>query len=1277
MPEFPKVFLSGSGDVEDIYQALIPLLKARGVEGVRMPFAAQPLDAARVSVQKLAECQAMILVLRSRYGTPWPELGNKSITDVEFQEALTRRLPLFCIIGEDTTREPELESFIGEVKEQIKKLVIYSVRNLSAPKQSADAIAAEFVSFRWVPPTFASFGEWENLLLVQYSRITGGRPDGDIPGALGRNKSRDSFRGWLRDKDRKKSTAILSGLPGFGKTLFAYHSIHDAIREDALTYPDVHVVLPGAELDLEAIRGIVSNPKADTGPVLIVVDDADERDDFRGMLKRLASSSEFVAGRIKLLLICQEKSASLFYTQGYPLVSTANTVEIKLERLTLEDLQAHNKTRTPPIAEGTLVGILKVTNGIPLYLDLVLNHAYQLGTISTHEELKDHFLQQRLKGTAAGTPEHGLLKGLALTGNISLEHPVFKAVTKALALPDDLTAPTKALIERGLIYRIGTKHRVTDRLIQDFVIATYWTARPDRDLIWPLLSNAEIIAPVILENIARAEWALTAVGGKSKPFEDIWAALETTFKSREGRERAGMLKLLKNAAYFLPELALQVSGDVRVRAATGKDVEEAELEAASDIAYAIGHRAEHFESCIDILWDLGKKDPRPLNQFPSHGHRHLQHLARLRPKVPFELYWRVLEHAERWLNEGAADGAAWQHSPIIVLDKLLDGEWEEEYYHKNVFTMQRGPITHAPELEKIRRAVLALLGRAIRGEFGNRVAGEALQQLRGQLPIYQPEAWKMLGPVALAELEGTATAALKEGRYVPAFMVYESLDEIVEVFERHGEQKVDSETKSLGVKLREQLLKEFPTEFRVMMSLLRYARTGGDVLLERTAAQEALMSLSPTTSRKLLEQVRHEAQIFNNNPMLSVLGPGTPPGWAAYSVLLFQDFLANTTDEQFLGSSLMFLWELRVEATKSTEKAAEYLRHISSFLDAASNSPAKERLESYITWFIRSILNVPEVRLLPEEVALIKSLAKADMDWSILVKRVSEHDTALAKDLLLSVKAGANRKVADDICAAALNAPETTKDFSEEDWRGFLENFIGLDSLDDYWITQLISKLSNQHPRMVSGFFLDRLKHYNKLGKKSGGYHPLPFDLEEPYGSAFRDIPEIIRGELIAEALEFAVSVDKGMDQFFMYNYVNLLAGRFMKTGHETLKERAHADNLKVLAAIAGIIQYSYANFALDHPDIIDALLTSASKFSEKEFRSVASSVYAGTGTRMSSRSIGEPSQVHIQLRDKAATLKRRFLPESPTYKFYEDIERSATTDIEREILSDEEILDE
>lgn len=1273
MPEFPKVFLSGSSDVEDICQALMPLLKARGVEGVRMPFPTQPIDAARVSVQKLAECQAMILVLRSRYGTPWPELANKSITEVEFKEAFKRRLPLFCIIGKEGAREGELERFIGEVKEQIKKLYIYSERDLSNPKVSADGIAAEFVSFRWVPPTFASFGEWENLLSVQYSRITGGKPGAEIPGALGRAKPQDSFRAWLKDTDRKKSTAILSGLPGFGKTLFAYHSIRDAIREDVLTYPDVHVVLPGAELDLEVIRGIVSDPKTGTGPVLIVVDDADERDDFAGMLKRLASSSEFVAGRIKLLLICQEKSASLFYTQGFPLVSTTNTVEIKLDRLTLEELQAHNKTRTTRIAEGTLVGILKVTNGIPLYLDLVLNHAYKLGTISTHDELRDHFLQQRLKGTPTETPEHGLLKGLALTGSISLGHPVFKAVAKALALPDDLAAQTKVLIERGLIYRVGTKHRVTDRLIQDFVIATFWTTRPDRDLIWPLLSNAEMIAPVILENIARAEWALTAGGAKAKPFEDIWAALEATFKSSEARDRTELLKLLKDAAYFLPELALRISGDVRARATAGKEVDETELEAASDIAYSIGHRPEHFETCIDILWDLGKKDQRALNPFPSHGHRHLQQLVRLRPGVPFARYWSVLEHTERWLKEGAA----WLHSPIVVVDKLLDGEWEEEYYHKNVFTMQRGPITHAPELEKIRRAALALLGRATRGEFGHRVAGEALRQLRGQLPIYQPAAWAMLGPIALAELESAATAALKDRRPVPAFMVYETLDDLVKVFERHGERKVDAASKALAIKLREQLEKEFPTEFRVMMSLLRYSRMDGDALAERTAAQEALMRLTPAASWKVLEEVRAEGQNFGSNPMLSVLGPSTLSGWAAYSALLFKEFLAQTKDEHYLGSSLMFLWELRVEAVKSTEKATEYLGHISSFMKAAVKSETRERLESYIPWFIRSILNVPAVRLLPEEVALIKSLAKADMDWSILVKRVSEHDPALAKELLLSAKTGGNRKVADDICSAALHATETTKEFSEADWRGFLAGFIELDSLDDYWITQLISKLSHQYPRMVSGFFLDRLKHYNTLGKKSGGFHPLPFDLEEPYGSAFRDIPEKIRGELIAEALALVVSTDKGMDQYFMYNYINLLAGKFMKTGHETLKELAQSENLKVLHAVAGIIQYSYGNFALDHPDVIDVLLTSANKFAEKDFRSVASSVYAGAGTRSSSRSIGEPSQVHIQLRDKAAILKRRFLPESPAYKFYENIEKSAAADIEREILADEEILDE
>lgn len=1281
MPEFTNVFLSGHSESGEIFKRLIPLLEARGIKGIRMPFPAQPVDAARASLQELANCRAMILVVRSKYGTPWSEFDGKSITELEYREAFRRRMPLFCFIDNASKREPELEAFVKSLTADVQKRIIYSEADLSNPQTVAERIAADTGTFRWVPSAFASFAEWGNLLQAQYSRITSSALTGGFPPPFGRAKERERFRAWLLDPDPKKNTAIVSGLPGFGKTLFARQCISELLDDWTLTYSDVPVVLPGAELSLDSIRNINANPHPGSAPVVLIIDDADERQDYVALIKQLASTEAFVGGRIKLLLICQQRSVELFYSRGYPLIDKANTNEFRLERLELEDLQAYAKKHGFRVPDATLVSIRKITNGVPIYLDLIFNHKFDIRTIGTHEEMEGHFVHQRLSDVGKLPGPMSLLKALSFTGSISLTHPFFIRVLAELGFAGNQSADTQTLIEQGLIYPVGTKHRVSDRLVQDFMLATYWTQPAERVKIWPLLQAGEDLAPGVLENLARAEWARTKAGAIDKPFQDIWAAVRATFKNCvDAGERRAILRLLKDAAYFLPELSLEIAKDVR-SAHLIESRSSQEVEAASDLAFAVAHWPAHFEQAIDVLWDLGKNDERALNAFSSHGHRHLQDLAKYRPADPVNRRQElVLAHIERWLAEPAVPGQKMDHSPIHILDKLLDREWDRDYFYRDRMTLERGQIPYSAALAKLRQDAIALLERSLQGEFPSNVLGESLHQLRSQLPIYQPPEWKELGELTLAALSRVTENHLGAGRPMLPFMVYRMLDDLVRIFDGDGKKEVDPESKGLYEHLRQRLEKEFPTQFAILTATAGDVYLGGNVDEEIVKAQTMLSVMTPRNARILIEGLRKDLGHFGASPSIAVLGPGRIPAWANYSVELYKEFVEHNKDQYLVGHSIIFLTELRSLATKDVVKSAEYSALLATFPGTRPDTELGKILAGYLRWFFHRLLGPEGFNFLPVEIELLRGWAadanELDKDWSQIMLKLGRQNPTLCKELLMMARPGNNSKAADEICSALDSSAAVIKLLTEVDWKTLLSNFVELASLDGFWLTKLLHRLTNIHPRLSSEYFLTRIARYEELRLKFDKYEPVPYDFGEEFGNAFTAVDAVVREKLIEEAVELVLKLDRGVGQSYLYSYTCVVAGRFTSVGIPILLAKIDANSsVSDLLGIAGIIQDSYENFPLDHPDVIEKLLESASRF-QKDFISIASCLYAGFGTRSTSRSIGEPSAVHIHLRDSALALKQRFVPGTPTYTFYENLEKSAANDIQREQLYDEEALD-
>ncbi|MFC1521892.1 DUF4062 domain-containing protein [Elusimicrobiota bacterium] len=1292
MSEFPAIFISGSTEIDPISREVASFLKAHGLMAVRMPFGAKPIDAAMESVRQLARCQALVLILSSKYGTPWQELGGLSITELEFDEAIKRKLPIFCFIDSAPDAvEPRLQEFIKRVKDVLQKDALYDESPFTNSKACAELIFTAIRSFRWTPQSFSSFGEWENCLINHYSKLIGpAELPKELPRSIGRSRDRAELRQWLLDSGGKNA-AMVSGLPGFGKTLFAYQIAREAINDSILGRPDVLVVVPGQEFNLAAIRQIVPDQKNAQRPMLLIIDDAEERSDLANLINALLYSPHF--RRIKILLTCQANLDQDIYIRCSPYISRPDTMEIHLEKLNLEELQAYIKEGNLNIVDPVLVSLLQITNGIPFYLDLYFNHQYDLSRICTLERMRAHFHEQMLGDirVPGHETELGLLKALALTGSISITHPAFAAVAGALNLSKDRDAALKNLRGRGLVYRVGTKHRIINRIVQDFVLTEFWTKKEDAALILPLLQQAPEVGALILENLGRVDWALGVpfIPTMASPFQDVWDGIRISMeKANDVGKRIGILKLFKDASYYVPSLSMSMVKLAHARFANGiknpdQKLSADELEAAADIAYALAFQREYFETSIDSLWDFGKFDSRFLNACPSHAHRRLQSLAEFRPRRDLARYEVILQHIEKWLSEGTASDIPWDHSPIEIAREFLKHEWEETFFHGNTVTLRRGPLGYAERVEDLKIGTIKLIGRCTRGEFGYAVMSESLHDLRGQVPIYQQSEYQRVGEATLAELSAAANYHISTKHPAFAFAICHTLGEIIDIFDRGNKKEVDTATKELYAHIDGSIKKNFSDEYHILRAIL-VERYGSPDAGKVDLARAVLIRLGSEEAFCLLESIHLDLEQLSMRPCSSILALQIPhdAAWRDFSTQLHQIILEKSKSSLLQDSVISFLFPCRITAQSDVHAQGTYINLLDQYCaksrSMGQDDPLARTLGSSCRWFIRTILGTKDISLLPKEMELVKSWADfPDITWGIILGEIADSDVAQARELILATPAQTSKKAADEVCSVIMNSKGLIAILSENDWERLLEKFVQVPGVDDYWLERSIVQCSNQFPRIAASFFEKRISFLSGRKEGSESYYPLPFSIEHHFQDAFSGAEKAIRRDLITGAIGFAMGQKAGsLESYYYANYVNLVAGRFVQEAKDILLEHAKSDNGDHLRVLAYIIQHSYPNFALDHPDVVEALLGAATRFGEEVLRSVRGFLGAGAGTRSWSRTTGEPSATHVNLLERAKTIKRTFVPGSPAYEFYSGLAQSAEATLEREKLEDEEALD-
>ena len=154
-PNIRKIFISGHAIVlEHAGDIATKAIKGKGVEPVIMPFAASGKPPANLSLEKLSDCDAVVLLIGNVYGNLQPAT-SRSIVEMEYDKAKELELDIFVfLIGKelpangDTEDSARLEQFIRKIRaENTYCQDAVPLKNLEANIGSAIEQASRYRAF--------------------------------------------------------------------------------------------------------------------------------------------------------------------------------------------------------------------------------------------------------------------------------------------------------------------------------------------------------------------------------------------------------------------------------------------------------------------------------------------------------------------------------------------------------------------------------------------------------------------------------------------------------------------------------------------------------------------------------------------------------------------------------------------------------------------------------------------------------------------------------------------------------------------------------------------------------------------------------------------------------------------------------------------------------------------------------------------------------------------------------------------------------------------------
>ena len=815
------------------------------------------------------------------------------------------------------------------------------------------------------------------------------------------------------------------------------------------------------------------------------------------------------------------------------------------------------------------------------------------------------------------------------------------------------------LEQAGVLTARGRLRRIVPDVLADHILhraCVDQQGRPTGRAQALLNRYADIAIVGLLRNLAELDWRIGQEEQTDSALLDkFWRDLHTLFLRGHAEERLRIIQLIKPVARLAPAAVFEIvtcelanpaapaTDNLFASQLTDADVRRRLPELLASIALTPSFLPE----ALDLLWQLARDDSRPLNSNTDHPIRQIQSLAGY--ELPLLFARGVLQLVERTLQDDAGASA---YSPLELLAPLLAREGETTHAAETGFQIRVFPVA-AKATADIRATIRTILiaqatgGRARERALAARLLGDALRPPLGafgrEITDTEIEQWH---DDQLAVLDAIETVMnntedphvrLKLRTALGWHSQRSAWNDVRDRARQIGEQPETEDESLAGALLNPiDVLDQDASKaklYNVANALVASSAGAADALAERLDIQiAAINDLSEDTAA-------------NASPLLIALSEAHPQLGEALA-----RWCATNPDRplaQFGGTLLAVLGS---HSRQATYGLLEGLR--------AGPTSARRQLADYLfngNWFADP--DAPEAAMLRELVA--------DSDLNIVnvalhaTRRLAQVNAPLALEIALASDIHANSHLADSLCALIALVIDHVED---GEVHVLLDKLRSAPTLE-YFANEVLAKLAPEHRDEILGFLLARAAAGGEI--RAISYDEFNVDLLG--GATGEELLALLRRVRDA-MLDPSPRLRYEAPGLYWRLATNQDAALAVLLEWLTTSEESRID------AAVELIGAMPWQVALAHPQFVQETLDAAHARGAESLAKVARSLLSVTVvTGNQSRTMGQPPERHIKLRDEGRKHAEAFAPGTPAREFYEAVVTRAEVHLREAELEDEE----
>lgn len=1104
---------------------------------------------------------------------------------------------------------------------------------------------------------------------------------------VGRHDVVERVESFLAGTDR---AALLKGRGGIGKTRLLLEVGKKAEGEDKT---DVRLLSSGAEVKPEDFELLPQAAK-----LLIMMDDVHERADVDYLLAGIWR----VRPDAKVLLAVRPYGLTqLYYQLGRIGLHSLDTQSFEIDDLRFEDAESlareilgsgSNKAVSRSIADISRDCPLITVVGAGLIKRGILTPSQ----IDSNEEIRSEILRRFKDSIVAGAYGRNIELGNSVLAGIALLQPFSIADNNFQTALEEITGVSfdrvmphiRSFQDAGVLLRRGNSLRVIPDLLGDVILlqacfdeqsgaSTGLIERSYKAIKGEPLQNAFV-------NTSRIDWQIRK-GDTSlaSPVDQLWNDVIVGFKKGDIHERKRVLRLVKRAAYFRPDRALELVswaiGNPTDNIAglgsyeyTYRDV----LQDLPSVLRLVAYDFDYMEEACNLLWTLAQADDRKTNPHPDHPLRVLTDLAEYGQGKPVLYHERLLDVAQNWFAKMDAGSSLW--SPFDVLEPLLATEGADQ--HSSGRTISFSPFGINPTaVEKLRDRVVKIaleearnddLGRAVRGVNAIASSLQYPHGIWGRRPDEtERKTWEPLFVKTINSLRSVAAD--------------DTLDPVISVaIGRAVRWHADYLTGKVRSTARN-ILRLLPATLEHEMALLM-ADTW-DLLRnpekDYRRAEQQLQNRVNKCATSLVD-------LYGDNEIVEIL-----------ERRIDAQIVSFGTDQGNPGQLVWALVFMRPSVglalcTRIADRPESVLINVLSIClgQLLQNEPKPAMdliqllLEQQSLPITRSVAHAfgwnrgPRKDVLSGEVELLKNLAvhpdphvRRHIPFAAHFIVESEGDKYQAIEVITSTKFDDSALVAKEFFSAMEpHGRIKWKDIPEEEADTILEQLRRCPSIDEYFITEFLSELSKTCPERVIRLLKERIE-FAERADPDVDYRALPFRWHSQLKvRECKQIPAILDDVLtwIAErpAPWQRRRIGRELFRATAVNYDELVI--------KVLVEAMHTGSEDKVNAVAAVLAAAPVSFVLENVDMVRSILVQAAARGDKCLKRFNDALFESAISNDGEATWGRwpfSTEQLAQCRENAD----HSLPGSVEYRFYKSLERFCDETTHADAIEDEMLFDD